>query len=84
MLEVLHKETLGIVKFHEVRRTLIEVLYEETLGIVEFHEIGRNFLEVLHKVLVGLYEVGILYLQVHSNLLHFTSFHEVVRKLSQD
>ena len=59
------------------------MIAEETLGIVEFHEVGENFLEVLHKVLivVVLYEVGILYLQVHSNLLHFRSLHEVVRKL---
>ena len=73
LLEVLHEENLGIVEFHEVGRTLVEVLHEETLGIAEFHEVGKNFLEVLHKVLivVVLYEVGILYLQVHSNLLHF-------------
>ena len=83
LLEVLHEEILGIVEFHEVGRTLLEVLHEETLGIVEFHEVGENFLEVLHKVLivVVLYKVGILYLQVHSNLLHFRSLHEVARKL---
>ena len=70
-------------EFHEVGRTLLEVLHEETLGIVEFPEVGENFLEVLHKVLivVVLYEEGILYLHVHSNLLHFRSLHEVVRKL---
>ena len=64
-------------------RTLLEVLHEETLGIAEFHKVGENFLGVLHGVLivVVLYKVGILYLQVHSNLLHFRSLHEVVRKL---
>ena len=69
-------------EFHEVGRTLLEVLHEETLGIVDFQE-GENFLEVLHKVLivVVLNEVGILYLLVHSNLLHIRSLHKVVRKL---
>ena len=52
MLEGLHEETLGMVEFHEVCRTLLEVLYEETLGIVEFHETGKNFLEVLDRVLI--------------------------------
>ena len=62
---------------------MLEVLHEETLGIVEFHEVGRNFLEVLHEIIlvVVLYEVGILYLLVHSNLLYIRSLHEVVRKL---
>ena len=81
--EVLHEETLGIFDFHEVGRTFLEVLHEETLGIAEFHEVGKNSLGVLHKVLivVVLYEVSILYLQVHSNLLRFRYLHEVVRKL---
>ena len=63
---------------------MLEVLHEKTLGIVEFHGVCKNFLEVLHKVLivVVLYEVGILYLQVHSNLLDFKSLHKVVRKLA--
>ena len=63
---------------------MLEGLHEEFLGIVEFCEVGRNFLEVLHEILlvVVLYEVGILYLLVHSNLLHIRSLHEVVRKLS--
>ena len=63
--------------------TLLEELHEQTLGIVEFHEVGKNFLRVLHKVLVVvvLYELGILSLHVHSNLLHFRSLHKVVRKL---
>ena len=53
------------------------------LGIVEFCEVGRNFFEVLHEILfvVVLYEIGILYILVHSNLLHTRSLHEVVRKL---
>ena len=61
-------------EFHEVGRTLVHVLQEETLGIVEFHEVGKNLLEVLHEILLValLYEVGILYLLVHSNLLHIT------------
>ena len=61
---------------------MLEGLHEESLGIVEFCEVGRNFLEVLHEILlvVVLYEVGILYLLVHSNLLHIRSLHEVVRK----
>ena len=86
LLEGLHEESLGIMEFHEVGRTLLEGLHEESLGIVEFCEVGRNFLEVLHKVshVVVLYEVGILYLLVHSNLLHDRSLHEVVRKLPQD
>ena len=47
------------------------------------YEVGRNFLEVLHEILlvVVLYEVGILYLLVHSNLLYIRSLLEVVRKL---
>ena len=74
---------LGIVEFHEVGRTLLEVLHEETLGIVEFHDVGKNFLDVLHRaIVVVLYEVGILYVQVHSNLPHFRLLHEVVRKLT--
>ena len=74
---------LGIVEFHVVGKTLLEVLHEEILGIVEFYEVGRNFLEVLHEVLlvVVLYEVGILYLLVHDNLLHSRSFHDVIRIL---
>ena len=50
---------------------------------MEFHEVDRNFLEVLHEIIlvVVLYEVDILYLLVHSNLLHIRSLHEVVRKL---
>ena len=50
---------------------------------MEFHEVDRNFLKVLHEIIlvVVLYEVGILYLLVHSNLLHIRSLHEVVRKL---
>ena len=70
-------------EFREVGKTLLKVLHEEILGIVEFHEVGRNFLEVLHKVLivVVLYKVGMLYLQVRTNLLHFRSLYEVVRKL---
>ena len=44
LLEVLHEQTLGIVEFHEVGRTLLEVLHEEALGIVVFHEVGKNFL----------------------------------------
>ena len=50
---------------------------------MEFYEVVKNFLEVLHEILivVVLYEVGILYLQVHSNLLYFRSLHEVVKKL---
>ena len=83
LLEGLHEESLGIVEFHEVGRTLLKELHEESLGIVEFCEVGRNFLEVLHEILlvVVLYEVGMLYLLVHSNLLHIRSLHEVVRKL---
>ena len=83
LLKGLHKESLGIVEFHEVGRTLFEGLHEESLGIVEFCEVGRNFFEVLHEILlvVVLYEVGILYLFVHSNLLHMRSLHEVVWKL---
>ena len=63
--------------------TLLEKLHEQTLSIAEFHEVGKNFLRVLHKVLVVvvLYELGILSLHVHSNLLHFRSLHKVVRKL---
>ena len=62
---------------------MLEGLHEESLGIVEFCEVGRNFLKVLHETLlvVVLYEVGILYLLVHSNLLHIRSLHEVERKL---
>ena len=66
----------------------MEVLHEEFLGIVEFHEVVKNFLKVVHKVLivVVLYEIGIVYLPVHSNRhfrcsRHFRSLHEVVRKL---
>ena len=83
LLEELIEDILGIVEFYEVGRTLLEGLHEESLGIVEFCEVGRNFLEVLHEILlvVVLYEVGILYLLVHSNLLHIRSLHEVVRKL---
>ena len=80
LLEGLHEETLGMVEFHEVCRTLLEVLYEETLGTDDFKEVGKNFLEVLHKVFIVVHEEGILYLHVHSNLLHFR-FYEVVRKL---
>ena len=70
-------------EFHEVGRTLFEGLHEESLGIVEFCEVGRNLLEVLHAIflVVVLYEIGILYLLVHSNLPHIRSLHEVVRKL---
>ena len=69
--------------FHEVGRTLFEGLHEESLGIVEFFEVGRNFLEGLHEIffVVVLYEVGVLYLLVHSNLLHIRSLHEVIRKV---
>ena len=82
LLEGLHVESIGIVEFREVGRTLLGGLHEESLGIVEFCEVG-NFLEVLHEIflVVVLYEVGILYLLVHSNLLHSRSLHEVVRKL---
>ena len=61
---------------------MLEGLPEESLGIVEFHEVDRNLLEVLHEItlVVVLYEVGILYLLVHSNILHIRSLHEVVRK----
>ena len=50
---------------------------------MECHKVSRNFPDVLHEELpeVVLYEVGILYVQVHSNLLHIRSLHEVVRKL---
>ena len=50
---------------------MLEELHEESLGIVEFCEVG-NFLEVLHEIflVVALYEVGILYLLVHSNPLY--------------
>ena len=84
MLEELHEESLGIVEFHKVGRTLLEGLNGEILGIVQFHEVGRNFLEVLHEVLlvVVLYEVGILYLLDHNNLLHSRSLHEIVRILA--
>ena len=70
-------------EFHEVGRNLLEGLHEESLSIAEFREVGRNFLEVLHEILlvVVVYEVGILYLLVHSNLLRIRSLHEVVRKL---
>ena len=73
----------GIVEFHEVGKTLLKGLNEESLGIMEFHEVGRNFHEVLHEIIlvVVLYEVGIIYLPVHSNLLHIRSLHEVVKKL---
>ena len=56
---------------HKVGRTLLEGLHEESLGIVEFCEEGRNFLIVLHEILpvVVLYEVGVLYLHVNSNLV---------------
>ena len=83
LLEGLREESLGIVEFHEVSRTFLEGLHEESLGIVEFHELGKNFLKVLHEMIlvVVLYEVGILCLLVHSNLLHIRSLHEVVRKL---
>ena len=83
LLEELHKDILGIVELHEVGRTLLERLHVESLCIVEFHEVGRNFLEVLHEIIlvVVLYEVRILYLLVHCNLLHIGSLHEVVRKL---
>ena len=83
MLAVVHEETLGIVEFHEVGKTLFEGLHEETLGIAEIHKVYKNFLGVLHEVLivVVLYEVDKLYLQVYSNLLHFRSLPEVVKKL---
>ena len=42
MLEELIENILGIVKFHEVGRTLLEVLHEETLGIAEFHEVVKT------------------------------------------
>ena len=79
----MHEESLGIVEFHEVGRTLLEGLHEESLGIVYFCEVSRNFLEVLHAILlvVVLYEVGILNLPDHNNLLHIRSLHEVVRRL---
>ena len=56
---------------------------EESLSIAEFREVGRNFFEILHEILlvVVVYEVGILYLLVHSNLLRIRSLHEVIRKL---
>ena len=61
---------------------MLERFHEESLGIVEFCEVGRNFPQVLHEILlvVVLYEVGILYLHVHSNLLHIRSLHELARK----
>ena len=67
----------------KVDLSLLEGLHDESLGNVEFHEVGRNFIEVLHEIIpvVVLYEVGILYLLVHSNLLHIRWLHEVVRKL---
>ena len=82
LLDELNEDILSIMKFHEVGRALLEVLHEETLEILEFHEIGKNFLELLHKIskVVVLHEVGILYLQVHSNLLHSTYLHKVTRK----
>ena len=86
LLEGLNEETLGIVEFHKLGRTLLEGLQKESLGIVKFHEVDRNFFEVLHEIIlvVVLCEVGILYLLVHSNLLHIRSLHAVVRKLPQD
>ena len=82
----MHEESLGIVENHKVGKTLLEGLHEESLTSVQFCEVGGSFLEVLHEILlvVVLYEVGILYLLVHSNLLHIRSLHEVVRKLPQD
>ena len=56
MLEGLHEESLGIVEFHEVNRTLLEGLHEESLGIVEFHEVGRTLLEGLHEESLGIVE----------------------------
>ena len=81
LLEGLHEETLGIVEFHEIGRNLLEGLHEESLSIAEFREVGRNFFEILHEILlvVVVYEVGILYLLVHSNLLRIRSLHEVIR-----
>ena len=86
MLEGLHEEYLGIVEFHKVGRNFFEGLQEESLGIVEFCKVGRIFLEVLHEILlvVVLYEVGIINLLVHSNLLHIRSLHEVVENYPQD
>ena len=83
LLEGLHEESLGIVESHEVGRNLLEGLHEESLSIAEFREVGRNFFEILHEILlvVVVYEVGILYLLVHSNLLRIRSLHEVIRKL---
>ena len=83
LLERLCEKILSIVEFHEVRRAFLEGLHEDTFGIVEFLEVGGNFLEVLHEVLLAVvfYEVGILYLLAHNNLLHSQSLHEVVRKL---
>ena len=76
LLEELIEDFLGIVEFYEVGRTLLEGLHEESLGIVECHEVGRNFRKVLHEIIlvVVLYEVGILYLLVHSNLLHTVKY----------
>ena len=50
---------------------------------MEFHKVARTFLGVLHEVLLVevLYEVRILYLLVHDNLLHSRSFHDVIRIL---
>ena len=62
---------------------MLEGLHEQSLGIVYLCEVGRNFLEVLYAILlvVVLYEVDILYLLVHNNLLHIRSLHGVLRRL---
>ena len=83
LLEELIEDILGTLEFYEVGRTLLEGLHEESLSITEFREVGRNFFEILHEILlvVVVYEVGILYLLVHSNPLRIRSLHEVIRKL---
>ena len=50
LLEKLHEEILGIVRFYVVGRTSLEGLHEENLGTVEFDEVGRTLLEALHGI----------------------------------
>ena len=57
-VKILHEETLGIVEFHEVGRTLLEVLHEIIL-VVMLYEVGIFYLLVHGNLLhiTSLHEV---------------------------
>ena len=71
----MHEESLGVVDFHKVGRTLLEGLHEEILGIVEFHEVGRTLLEGLHEESLGIVE----FLEVLHEMIFVEVLYEVGR-----